>query len=248
MTTSRKTKGNNDAQESRMGAKLPTFNGMKASVYNVQGKEVGSVELPETVFGVKKNDSLVRQVVLGMQANARTSVAHTKDRGDVRGGGKKPWKQKGTGRARHGSIRSPLWRGGGTTFGPRKERDYTQKINRKMRAKALAVVLSAKFADGEVLFVDTLSFASPKTAMAKESIKGLASVKGFDALATRRKNAALILLPKHNEAAAKSFRNMGNIMVDEARNANPVDVLLYRYIVVADPETSLKTIAERMNK
>src|SRR3989338_8920163 len=106
---------------------------MDAKVYNVKGKEVSSIELPESVFGVKKNDSLVRQVVLGMQANARTPVAHTKDRGDVRGGGKKPWKQKGTGRARHGSIRSPLWRGGGTTFGQRKERDYAQKINRKMR-------------------------------------------------------------------------------------------------------------------
>src|SRR3989344_1778032 len=222
MATSRKTKGNNGTRELRSEAKLPASSGMKAFVYNVQGKEVGSVELPEAVFGVKKNDSLVRQVVLGMQANARTSVAHTKDRGDVRGGGKKPWKQKGTGRARHGSIRSPLWRGGGTTFGPRKERDYAQKINRKMRAKALAVVLSQKLADGKILFVD--------------------------ALASRRKNAALLLFSKKDDAAAKSFRNMGNVMVDEARNANPVDVLLYRYIVVADPETSIKTLAARMSK
>ncbi len=221
---------------------------MKTSVYNIKGEEVGSVELPESVFGVKKNDSLVRQVVLGMQANARTPVAHTKDRGDVRGGGRKPWKQKGTGRARHGSSRSPLWRGGGTTFGPRKERNYTQKINRKMRAQALAVALSGKFADGEILFVDSFSFSAPKTASARESLKGLSLVKGFDALRTRRKKAALILLSAHDEMAAKSFRNMGNVMVDEARNANPVDVLSYRYIVVVNPETSVKTLAARMSK
>ena len=221
---------------------------MDEKVYNVKGKEVSSIELPESVFGVKKNDSLVRQVVLGMQANARTPVAHTKDRGDVRGGGKKPWKQKGTGRARHGSIRSPLWRGGGTTFGPRKERDYAQKINRKMRAKALAVVLSQKLADGKILFVDALAFSSPKTKDALEALKSLSSVKGFEPMATRRKNAALLLFSKKDDAAAKSFRNMGNVMVDEARNANPVDVLLYRYIVVADPETSIKTLAARMSK
>ena len=221
---------------------------MDAKVYNVKGKEVSSIELPESVFGVKKNDSLVRQVVLGMQANARTPVAHTKDRGDVRGGGKKPWKQKGTGRARHGSIRSPLWRGGGTTFGPRKERDYAQKINRKMRAKALAVVLSQKLADGKILFVDALTFSSPKTKDALGALKSLSSVKGFEPMATRRKNAALLLFSKKDDAAAKSFRNMGNVMVDETRNANPVDVLSYRYLVVTDPEVSVKTLAARMEK
>lgn len=117
-----------------------------------------------------------------------------------------------------------------------------------MRAKALAVVLSSKFAEGEILFVDALSFVSPKTVLAKESIKGLATVKGFDALATRRKNAALILLSKHDDAAAKSFRNMGNVMVSEVRNANPVDVLTYKYVVIVDPEVSLQTLAARMTK
>src|SRR5690349_18133411 len=100
---------------------------MKATIYNVKGAEAGTIDLPESVFGLKRNDALVRQVVLAMQANARPTVADTKGRGDVRGGGKKPWKQKGTGRARHGSIRSPIWRGGGTTHGPQKEKDYTQR-------------------------------------------------------------------------------------------------------------------------
>ena len=221
---------------------------MKASVYNVSGKAVGEVELPESVFGLKRNDTLVQQVVLAMQANARTPVAHTKGRGEVRGGGKKPWKQKGTGRARHGSIRSPIWRGGGTTHGPLKDRDYSQKINKKMRAKALFIVLSQKFRDEKVLFVDSVSFSGPKTKEAKAALMGLAKAKGFGELATRRKNAALILFPKRDAAVVKSFRNMKNVMVDEARNVNPVDLMTYRYVVVAEPEASVSVIASRLQK
>ncbi len=221
---------------------------MKATVYNTKGKESGSVELPEALFGVKKNDALVRQVVLSMQANARTPVAHTKGRGEVRGGGKKPWKQKGTGRARHGSIRSPIWRGGGTTHGPLKEKDYSQKVNKKMKAKALAIVLSQKLKDGRVLFVDALAFDAPKAKMAKEVLNSLSSVKGFEMLSNRRNNSALLLLPKKDAGAMKSFRNMGNVMVDEARNTNPVDVLTYRYLVLVEPEASVKTLAERLQK
>src|ERR1700722_10641927 len=117
---------------------------MEAPIYNSQGKKAGSIELPESVFGVAWNDSLMHQVVTSMQDNARTNVAHTKDRGDVRGGGKKPWRQKGTGRARHGSIRSPIWRGGGVTHGPRNEKDFSRTIPKKMRAKALYIALSRK--------------------------------------------------------------------------------------------------------
>jgi large subunit ribosomal protein L4 len=219
---------------------------MKATVYNTKGKEAGEIELPESLFDAKRNDALVRQVVLGMQANARTPVASTKGRGEVRGGGKKPWKQKGTGRARHGSIRSPIWRGGGTTHGPLKEKDYSQKINKKMRAKALAITLSEKMKGGRILFVDSLGLSAPKAKEAKAALDALSSVKGFDMLSKRRKNSALILLGKKDSAAAKSFRNMGNVMLGEARNANPVDVMSYRYVVVVEPELSLKTLAMRM--
>ncbi len=221
---------------------------MKASIYNTSAKEVGEIELPESIFGVKRNDALVQQVVLAMQANARTPVAHTKGRGEVRGGGKKPWKQKGTGRARHGSIRSPIWRGGGTTHGPVKERDFSQKINKKMRSKAVATVLSEKLRKGKLMFVDSLAFSAPKTKDAKTTLGGLAKVTGFAELATRRKNAALILLSKHDIAAVKSFRNMKNVMVDEARNANPVDLLTYRYILVVEPAVSVKTLTARLEK
>src|SRR6202451_4888177 len=147
---------------------------MEAPIYNAQGKNAGSVELPESVFGVAWNDSLMHQVVTSMQDNARTNVAHTKNRGDVRGGGRKPWQQKGTGRARHGSSRSPIWKGGGVTHGPRNEKDYSQKINRKQAQKALLVALSRKFKDGEIILIDSLSMPAPKTAQAKVMLAALA--------------------------------------------------------------------------
>lgn len=221
---------------------------MKATVYNTKGSEAGSVELPEALFGAKRNDALLRQIVLGIEANKRTPVAHTKGRGDVRGGGKKPWKQKGTGRARHGSIRSPIWRGGGTTHGPLKDKDYSQKLNKKMRAKAVAIALTQKLKDGRLLLVDAMPMTAPKTKDAKSALGGLAKVKGFAELATRRNNAALILLGGKSEAVIKSFSNMGNVQVLETRNVNPVDLLKYRYVVIVNPEASIKALSGRIAK
>src|SRR5436853_6808436 len=128
---------------------------METKIYNIEGKETGKITLPENIFGLPWNADLVHLVVVGMHANARTNVAHTKDRGEVRGGGKKPWRQKGTGRARHGSIRSPIWRGGGVTHGPRNEKNYARAIPKKIRAKALFMALSRKLKDGEIIFVDS---------------------------------------------------------------------------------------------
>lgn len=219
---------------------------MKATIYSTAGKETGSIDLPESVFGAKKNSALVHQVVTAMQANARPSVANTKGRGEVRGGGKKPHPQKGTGRARAGSSRSPIWRGGGTTHGPLAEKNYTQKINKKMRSGALAAVLSEKMRGGQVLFVDSLDMKAPKAKDARAALTGLGKVKGYGEVATRRKNAVLFAVPSKSEAIAKSFRNMGNVMVEETRNLNPVDVLAYRYIVVVDPTVSVKTLESRM--
>lgn len=220
---------------------------MNAKVYSMQGKETGTVDLPEAVFGAEWNPDLVHEVVVGMQANARENNAHTKDRSEVRGGGKKPWRQKGTGRARHGSRRSPIWTGGGVTFGPRNERDYSVKINKKVRQKALASVLAKKLTDGEVIFVDSLKIAEPKTKDAKEAFTAIANGSGHDEMARKRKNAALVVLAERDLATEKSFRNFGNIEVAQAKDINPVDLLTYKYVVVADAPSSVEILEKRLS-
>ena len=219
---------------------------MDAKVFSQDGKETGKVTLPEAVFGVAWNADLVHEVVIGMQANARTSTAHTKDRSEVRGGGKKPWKQKGTGRARHGSRRSPIWSGGGVAHGPRNEKDYSVKINKKVRAKALASVLSKKLSDEEILFVDTLTLTEPKTKEAKVILTALAKGAGQESLATKRKNAVVVVLAKRDLATEKSFRNFGNVEVVQAKDINPVDLLTYKYVVVADASSSVEILEKRI--
>ncbi len=220
---------------------------MESKVYNQKGKEVGMVSLPEEIFGLEWNADLVHQVVVGMQANARTPVAHTKDRSDVRGGGKKPWRQKGTGRARHGSNRSPIWKGGGVTFGPRKEKIYAQKINKKMRAKALYTALSQKVKDNEVLFVDALTFSKPKASDAKDVLTALASIKSYDTLKTKKKNNAFIAIPKKDISTKKSFQNFGNVAVGDVRSLNPVDILTYKYLVITSPEKAVEVLSKKLS-
>lgn len=215
---------------------------MDAKIYNIQGKETGKISLPENIFGLPWNADLVHQVVTSMQANARTPIAHTKDRGEVRGGGKKPWKQKGTGRARHGSIRSPIWKGGGITHGPRNEKIYAKKINQQARQKALLVVLSRKYKDGEVIFVDRLEMSEPKAKIAKGIMSGLASQ--FSGL-TKKKNAALIALASAHKPTQKSFANFGNVEVTEVRNLNPVLVMGSKYLVIADPQAAFETLGKK---
>ncbi len=221
---------------------------MEATIWTAAGAKGGSLSLPEEIFGKKWNADLVHQVVIGMQANARPTVAHTKFRSEVSGGGKKPWKQKGTGRARHGSNRSPIWKGGGVTHGPRAEKNYSVKINKKMRLAALSVVLSRKWRDGEVIFVDKLEFATPKTSEAKNIIVALAKGTGMDTLATKRKNAAVIAFASKDTIAAKSFRNIGSLMTEEMRNLNPVDLMNKKFLVIERPNEALAVLASRMAK
>lgn len=221
---------------------------MDANIYNTQGKKTGSVTLPESVFGVKWNDSLMHQVVTSMQGNARTPVAHVKNRAQVRGGGRKPWQQKGTGRARHSSIRSPIWKGGGVTHGPLKEKDYSRTIPKKMRAKALFMALSRKFADGEILFVDSFGLTTPKTAVAVKALATLSKVSGFEKLGRKRKNAALVALADSSEAVQKSFRNIGSVALIDVRNLNPVAVLGNSYLIFENPEASLAIVEHRASK
>ncbi len=219
---------------------------LEAPVYTQAGKEASTIALSEAVFGASWNPDLVHEVVISQQANARGGNAHTKDRSEVRGGGRKPWKQKGTGRARHGSRRSPIWTGGGVTFGPRNERDFSKKINIKTRAKALASVLSKKFTDGEVVFMDELTFAEPKTAEAKKVLTALGSVEAYADVATKKNNAALILLTARDEAVEKSFRNFGSVCVVQIKDVSPVDLLTYKYVVVAKPAEALEVLEHRV--
>ncbi|PCI29328.1 50S ribosomal protein L4 [Candidatus Wolfebacteria bacterium] len=219
---------------------------MEAKVYNQSGKETGKVTLPETVFNLPWNADLVHQVMVGMQANARTPVAHTHDRGEQRGGGKKPWRQKGTGAARHGSRRSPIWRGGGVTFGPRNDKDYSKKINRKMRTKALFTVLSQKLKDNEIIFVDDLKFEAPKTKDAIAVLANLGKGSGQEMLSKKKKNAAYIATSSKDMIIDRSFQNIGSVEVDEARNINAVDLLKYKYLVVEEPKAFIEGLEAKI--
>ncbi len=227
-------------------AKTPVS--LETTIYNTKGKEAGKISLPEGVFGLRWNSDLVHQVVTSMESTARTNVAHTKNRGDVSGGGKKPWQQKGTGRARHGSIRSPLWVGGGVTHGPRSDKDYTRKINKKMKAKALYTILSAKYKKGEILFVDDLSLRVIKTKEAVALLGALSKVSGFADLLNKRNNSAFIALDHKDVTTEKSFANMGNLMVDEIRNISPLDLMKYKYVVISNPEKGLPQISNKLGK
>jgi len=218
---------------------------MEAKIYNQKGIETGKITLPVKVFSAKWRADLVHQVVEGMRSNKRAGTADTKGRGEVRGGGKKPWKQKGTGRARHGSSRSPIWVGGGVTHGPLAEKNYKRKISKKMRAQALFSVLSKKWKDGEILFVDSFSLSGIKTKKALEVIKNLSKVLGFKPIATSKKAKVLTAFWGRNEKTEKSFRNLPQLEIVFLKNLNPLDVLNYKYLLIENPEESIKFLESR---
>lgn len=218
-----------------------------STVYNQKGEEVGEFKLPEGVFGLPWNADLVHQVIQSLQTAARKPVAHVKDRGEVRGGGKKPWQQKGTGRARHGSSRSPIWVGGGVTHGPTNEKNFDRKVNQKMKAKAIYVILSRKLNSGEVIFLDSISLSAPKTKEAKGIIDSIGKIEGFKTLAAKKSNVLLIALARKDEVVEKGFRNFGNILVSEARNLNPLELVTYKYVMFVEPAESVKIIAGKLD-
>lgn len=246
MTTKETTKSNKTTAVKK--TKVISDVVMETEVYNQKGKSVGKLALPETIFGLPWNGDLVHQVVTAMQANARTPVAHTKTRGEVRGGGRKPWKQKGTGRARHGSTRSPIWKGGGVTHGPRNEKSYEQKINKKMRIKALFTVLSEKLRKGQILFVEEMTLKNIKTKDAVAVIKDLSGVKGFEKITGGNKTNLYITVPAKSDTLKKSFANINTAEIDEIRNINPVDLLAFRYIIIAQPKESIAFLGGKVEK
>lgn len=225
--------------------KIVSSDALSAPIFDTKGKEVGTIALPANLFGVQWNADFVHQVITSMQANARTPIAHTKDRGEVRGGGRKPWKQKGTGRARHGSTRSPIWVGGGVAHGPRNDKSYEKKVNKKARTKALLVALSRKLHDHEIIFVKSLGLTEPKASKAKEVLTALSGMKGYEALSRKKVNAALVATPARDVAVEKSFGNFRSITSTDMVNLNPVAVFSAKYLIIENPEASVEALQKR---
>lgn len=215
---------------------------MNAPIYSLDGKSMGTVALPDSIFGVRWNADLVKQVSDSLFSSRRRPLAHTKTRAEVRGGGRKPWRQKGTGRARHGSTRSPIWVGGGVAGGPRKEKNFGRKVPKKMKVKALYTILSRKFKDGEVLFIDSITFPEPKTKEAVKMLRFFSNIKGFENLFLKKRNAAVVTLSGQHQTIERAFRNLGHVKVLEARNIDPLTLLEYKYVVIENPQEAFKVL------
>ncbi len=195
---------------------------LKAKIYNMSGEVVGEENLDPALFDIEVKVGLVHQAATAQLANRRQVVAHTKHRGEVSGGGIKPWKQKGTGRARQGSIRSPLWVGGGVVFGPRNDRNFTQKINKKMKRKALLMCLSDRAREEKIVLVDKLELENFKTKKFAEIINKL----------PLKEKKTLVVLAGNDKKIVKSAANLPQIKTIEARGLNVADVLQNEYIML----------------
>lgn len=196
---------------------------VKLDVYNQEGKKTGSQEVPETVFGLPQNDALVHQVYISKLANTRRPYAHTKTRGEVRGGGRKPWRQKGTGRARHGSTRSPIWVGGGVTFGPRNDRVFTKKVNKKMNRKAIVTALSAKAAAGNIYIIESLEYPELKTKHGANLIMGL-GIQG---------KSAVVYGTTEDKGFSRVLRNLPRVKPVNINRLNILDILNNKYCIIS---------------
>lgn len=179
------------------------------------------MDLPDKIFGIKWNPALVHQALLVQLANRRQILAHAKDRSEVRGGGKKPWRQKGTGRARHGSIRSPIWKGGGATHGPLKERVFAKKINKKMNRLAIFSVLSKKLKDGELKMIDKFDTALNKTKEWNKILKNIIDLR-----------SKTLLIPAASNNIHRLIANIKNIDAISAKSLNVYDLLKYKNVIL----------------
>lgn len=195
---------------------------VKVKVYNLEGKEAGELELAKEIFEVEGKEELIHQVVVAQHNNSRQNLAHTKIRSEVRGGGAKPWRQKGTGRARHGSRRSPIWIGGGITFGPRKDQNFSQKINKRMKNKALCMVLTDKVKEGKLIVLDKLELAEGKTKVLAALLNKLPV----------KKDSALLSLAKKDEKLVKAANKLAKVDVLAADSLNIIDLLGKNYLVL----------------
>lgn len=205
----------------------------KVTLYNQAGASVGELALDAALFEVKANPALIHEALVAQQANGRQVLAHTKDRSEVAGTGKKPWKQKGTGRARHGSRRSPIWVGGGITFGPRNDRNFSVKLNKSAKRKALAMVLTDKVASDKFVAVDTMVLPEAKTKTFAGVMKNLPAAG----------KKTLVVLETSNTAAARAARNMPRVTTLPAHSLNIGDLLAHEFVVASKEaiETITKT-------
>jgi large subunit ribosomal protein L4 len=223
---------------------------IKIKVYNQNAEATGEMELSPKVFGMKVNNSLVYQAVTTQMANERQVIAHTKDRSEVR----KPWRQKGTGRARHGSSRSPIWIGGGVTFGPRNDRNFKKRINKKMKQNALLMVLSDKAAGDNFIILDKLEITEFKTKVFNKIITGfetkiLKSKKKETKADTKKKEVKrsfLMIVDKGDEKLSCSARNLPGVKLINTENINIVDLLKYKNLILN--KAAVEKITERYGK
>jgi large subunit ribosomal protein L4 len=211
---------------------------MNVDTYNQAGEKLGTTVLPKDIFGKEFNSDLIHQVVVGMQSNKRQGNAHTKTKGEVRGGGKKPWRQKGTGRARHGSSRSPIWIGGGVTFGPRNDRNFKKILPIKMRRSAMFSLLSKRVED--LIILDSIK-------LDKISTKAINTI--FVDLFTKLEKGTLksvLFICDRDDIILKSVRNIPGIDIVETRNLNVLEVATHKHLVFT--KDSLKTLKETFTK
>jgi len=211
---------------------------MKIKVYNQTAEFVHDLELSEKIFGVKSNAELLHQAVVTQMGNERQVLADTKDRSEVRGGGKKPWKQKGTGRARVGSSRSPIWIGGGVTFGPTSDRNFSKKINKKMKQKAIFMALSDKLVNGTLVILDELKMEEFKTKKFNEVLTAIES----KILNNERRNI-LIINDSKDDKIKYSARNLKGTEIINLENINIVELLKFKNLLLT--EAAVKTLEER---
>lgn len=239
-TSIRKAKKVSRVKESKISGILST------PIYNQDGKEIDKINIPANIFALPWNSDLVHQVIVSLMSNKRVNLAHTKTRSEVSGGGKKPWKQKGLGRARHGSTRSPIWVKGGVAHGPRNDKNYDRKVNKKMKAKALFTILSRKLRENELFFIDNLTISEPKTKSALVALKNLSKIKGGEQILNKKNNSSYIAVMKKDVNLDRGFNNFANIKLDEFRNINPLDVLNYKYLIIDNPVEAFKFLEAKM--
>lgn len=214
---------------------------MKYAVFNKQGEETENILLPKEIFELKLNQDLVYQVAVSQMKNRRQSIAKTKNRGEVSGGGKKPWKQKGLGKARHGSIRSPIWRHGGVTFGPNTEKVYKRVIPRKIRRAALFMILASKARENFLILLDELEVETPKTKLIAKIIENLKlKIKDF------KEGSIIIALPKLDQDLIRASRNLSGVKTVQTKELNCLDLLNSKYLLM--PKESIKVIKETFLK